>query len=67
MFTFLFIYVKMLSYQNHFKEQYMGTIEKELVDKEYPGLVVPLGSSGTYATCYENRPCDLTYPYRVLY
>lgn len=45
----------------------MGTIEKELVDKEYPGLVVPLGSSGTYATCYKNRPCDLTYPYRVLY
>lgn len=35
-FTFPFIYVKMLSYQKHFNELYVGTIEKKLVDKQKP-------------------------------
>lgn len=33
----------MFSYQSHFKEQYVGTIEKELEDNVNHGLNVPLG------------------------
>lgn len=35
----------MFSYQSHFKEQYVGTIEKELEDNINHGLNVPLGCS----------------------
>lgn len=49
----------MSSYQSHFKEQYVGTIEKELEDKVNPGLNVPVG-------CLRLMPCymkidDLTF------
>lgn len=40
----------MFSYQSHFKEQYVGTIEKELEDKVNPGLNVPVG-------CLRLMPC----------
>lgn len=40
----------MFSYQSHFKEQYVGTIEKELEDKVNPGLYVPVG-------CLRLMPC----------
>lgn len=40
----------MFSYQSHFKEQYVGTIEKELEDKVNHGLIVPVG-------CLRLMPC----------
>lgn len=40
----------MFSYQSHFKEQYVGTIEKELEDKVNHGLNVPVG-------CLRLMPC----------